>query len=202
MALCDFYALGDDLRQIFQYLFTETDVVAYESASQPEQPSMQFRSLAEIERAYSLGSYRAGSLQLWSPSVSTQPNINRQNILFPTRTFMHTVNGAGLMQFHLDGREGGIIYHTHFGHWNESGARQRCIYPADDCDWAALARLSRKIQHHIRQRLAVARLYTRPVLRQALEAVDAGDGLWWVSGGTVHADSGELLRATPRVLNE
>jgi len=192
--------MGDDLRRIFQYLFTETDVVAYGDSPQLEQLPVQFRSLTEIERAYSLGSYRAGSLQLWSPSVSAQPIIKRQDILFrTTRTFNYSVNGTGLMQFYLDGRQNRIIYHTHFGHWNESGARQRCVYPADDCDWGSLAKLSRKIQYHIRRRLAVASLYARPVLRQALEAVDAGDSLWWVNGKDINAGSQELVRATPRV---
>jgi hypothetical protein len=196
MAVCDFYALGEDLHQIFQYLFAETDVVAYELSSQPERSPAQFHSLAEIERAYSLGSYRAGYLQLWSPSTCAQPIIRRIDIKYPSPSFRYAVEGAGLIQFYLDGRKDGIVYHTHVGHWNEAGARQRSIHPADDCDWRALASLSRKIQYHIRRKLAVASLYARPVLRQALEAVDKGDGLWWSSGAVHRADSRDLLRVS------
>lgn len=196
MALCDFYALGDDLREIFQFLFAETDIVAYEIASQPELPIAKFHSLAEIESVYSLGSYRAGSLLLWSPSVCAQPIIRRVDLQYRVPTFRYDVEGVGLMQFYLDGRKDGIIYHTHFGHWNEAGARQRCIYPADDCDWKALAKLSRKIQYHIRRKLVVANFYTRPVLRQALEAVNRGDSLWWDGSAAHHADSPHLQRVS------
>jgi hypothetical protein len=198
MALCDFYALGDDLRQIFQYLFSETDIVAYELGSQPERSPAQFHSLAEIECAYSLGSYRAGHLQLWSPSASRQPIFQRVDIKYPSPTFRYAVEGAGLIQFYLDGRKDGIVYHTHLGRWNEAGARQRSIHPADDCDWRALARLFRKIQYHIRRKLAAASLYACPVLPQALEAVDGGDGLWGPSGTVYRADSRELLRVSSK----
>jgi hypothetical protein len=194
MAVCDFYALGDDLRQIFRYVFAETDIVAYELSSDPERPPRQFHSLTEIESAFLLGSYRAGHVQLWSPAASVPPVIRRVEIKYPTPTFRYAVEGAGLMQFYLDGKKDGIIYHTHFGHWNEAGARQRSIHPADDCDWPVLAKLSRKIQYHIRRKLAAATFYARPVLSQALEAVDGGDELWWTSGTAHRADSRELHR--------
>ncbi len=196
MALCDFYALGDDLRQIFQYLYAETDIVAYELSSEPERPLRQFHSLAEIESVFSLGRYRAGDLQLWSPTVSALPVMRRVEIKYPTPTFRYEVGGAGLMQLYLDGRKDGIIYHTHFGHWNEAGARERSIHPADDCDWRALAKLSRKIQYHIRKKLAAATFFARPVLRQALEEVDGGDELWWTSGTSHRADSREIRRVS------
>jgi hypothetical protein len=197
MAVCDFYALSDDLRQIFEFLFAETDIIAYDLSSQHEHLPVQFRSIAEIERVYSLGSYRAGHLQLWSPSASAPPILRRVEIKYPNPTFRYAVEGAGLMQFYLDGKKDGMIYHTHFGHWNEAGARERSIHPADDCDWRALLKLSRKIQYHIRRKLAAATLHSRPVLRQALEAVDRGDGLWGPGGIVHHADSREILRNLP-----
>jgi len=190
MAVCDFYALEDDLRRVFRFLYAETDIVVYEHSSQLEHAPRQFESLAEIESAYSLGTYRAGQLQLWSPTVSAPPIIRRVEITHPTPTYRYDVEGAGLMQLYLDGRQDGIIYHTHFGHWNEAGARQRSIHPADDCDWRALAKLSRKIQGQIRRKLAAAVFYKRPVLSQALQAVREGDGLWF--DRVHHADSPEI----------
>jgi hypothetical protein len=193
MAVCDFYALGDDLRQLFAFFYEETDVIAYELSSQVEAAPRQFRSVAEIESAYSLGTYRAAYLQLWSPSVSAEPVIRRVDIHKPTPTCRYTLGGAGLMQLYLDGIKDGIIWHTHFGHWNESGARQRSLYSADDCDWEGLAKLSRRIQGHIRKRLAVATLHSRPILNQAFDSVQRGTGLWF--SGVVHGlDSAEIRK--------
>ena len=58
--------------------------------------------------------------------------------------------GAGLIQLYLNGQREGVIYHTHYGHWSEAGARRRIIHSADDCDRETLAKLSGLIQRHIR----------------------------------------------------
>lgn len=191
MANLDFYALGDDLRSLFQFLYAETDVVVYESASEFDHDARRFASLAELEAVFSLGAYRAAYLQLWSPSVMARPIIERIELKVSRHSFRYAVRGAGLIQLYLDGGRDGVIYHTHYGHWDEAGARQRSIYPADDCDWRALAKLSGRIQRHIRNKLATAKLYARPVLHQAFNAVQQGHGLWF--GPAIHhADSADI----------
>ncbi len=196
MANLDFYALGDDLRGLFQFLYSETDVVVYELASEHDRAARRFASLAELERVFSLGAYRAGHLQLWSPSVMARPGIRRIELKVPGHSFRYAVEGAGLIQLYLDGSRDGIIYHTHYGHWNEAGARERSIHPADDCDWRALSKLSGRIQRHIRNKLAVAKLYARPILHHAFGAIQQGQGLWF--GPAIHhADSPDVRRVTP-----
>ena len=196
VANLDFYALGDDLRRLFQFLYAETDVVPYELGSKPEQDARQFASLQELEAAFSLGTYRAGYLQLWSPSVMARPVIRRVELKTPGHSFRYAVEGAGLIQLYLDGARDGIVYHTHYGHWNEAGAKERSIHPAKDCDWRALSKLSGRIQRHIRGKLAAAKLYARPVLHQAFSAVQQGQGLWW--GPNVHrADSPDIHKLAP-----
>jgi len=111
--------------------------------------------------------------------------IERIALTLPGHSFRHTVCGTGLMQLYLDGLKDGIIYHTHFGHWNEAGARERSIYPADDCDWKALAKLSGRIQRHIRGKLAGGKPYSRPILHQAFDAIHHGQRLWF--GPSTHA---------------
>lgn len=197
MAVCDFYALGGDLRRLFDFLFAETDVVAYELSSLPERDVRQFRSVAEIDDAFSLGAPRAGRLQLWSATVSKPPIVERVAIARPAPTSRYSVEGAGLIQLYLDGEHDGFIHHTHYGHWNEAGARARSVHPAGDCDWPALRRLSRRIQSHIKGTLAVATLHGRPVLADAGRAVHEGRTLWY--NGVGHGgDSPDLLPATPR----
>jgi hypothetical protein len=193
MANLDFYALRCDLRSLFEFLFAETDIVVFEMSSEFERDPRQFKALPELETVFTLGAYRSGHLQIWSPSVMARPVIRRIELKVPGHSFRYEVEGAGLMQLYLDGQRDGIIYHTHFGHWNEAGARQRSVHPADDCDWGALATLSGRIQRNIRGRLCAAKLYARPILHEAFSAVQNGLGLLF--GPTVHhADSKDIQR--------
>src|ERR1700744_6187013 len=126
MANLDFYALADDLRSLFQFLFAETDIVVYEMSSEPGHEARQFRSLVQLETVFELGKYRAGHLQLWSPSVMRQPVIRRIELNRASgHGFRYAIEGPGLIQLYLDGNRDGVIYHSHFGHWNEAGARER-----------------------------------------------------------------------------
>ena len=184
MANLDFYALGDDLRSLLRFVFAETDIVIYELASEFDRDARQFTSLTELETVFDLGGHKAGHLQLWSRSVMARPVIRRIDLKVPGHSFRYAVEGAGLIQLYLDGQRDGIIYHTHYGHWNEPGARQRSMHSADHCDWKALAKLSGLIQRHIRRRLAVAKLFARPVLHQAFTAVERGHALSF--GPAVH----------------
>ena len=177
MANLDFYALGDDLRDLIQFVFSE-DIVIYELSSQLDCEVRQFRSLPELESAFPLGTHPASHLQLWSPSIMAQPVIRRITFTgVPGYKFRFAVEGAGLLQLYLDGIREGIVYHSHFGLWNEAGARKRSLHPTDECDWPALRKLSGRIQRHIRGRLTAARLYSRPVLRHCFAAVQQGSGL-------------------------
>ena len=193
MANLDFYALGDDLRSLFRFLYAETDVVIDELASQFDHDVRQFASLAELEAVFNLDGDKASHLQLWSPTVMVSPVIRRIALKVPGHSFRYAVEGAGLIQLCPDGSRDGVICHTHYGHWNEAGARQRSMHSADDCNWQALAKLSGRIQRHIRGKLAAAKLHARPVLRQAFSAVEQGHGLKF--GAAVHhADSPDIHR--------
>lgn len=197
MANLDFYAVGDDLRDLVEYIFAETDIVMYELASEFDKEARQFRSLSEVEAVFHLGTYRAGDLQLWSPSVMERPVIRRIDLIrVPGHSFRYAVEGAGLIQLYLDGVQGGVVYHTHFGHWSEAGARKRSINSADDCDWRLLAKLSGRIQRYIQGR-AAARLHSCPILRQCFAEVQQGAGLQF-GPGIHHANSKGIVVQTAR----
>jgi hypothetical protein len=194
VANLDFYGLENDQRELFQFLFAETDIIIYELSSAYDREPRQFRSLAEVEAGIQLGGSRTEHLQLWSPSVMTAPVFRRIRLTgVPGHSFRVAVEGAGLIQLYLDGAHESVIHHSHYGHWNEAGARSRSIHSPDDCDWRALAKLSGRIQRHIRRSLAAAKLHARPVLRQAYSAVEMGSGLWF--GPEVYrAESTEIRR--------
>lgn len=185
MANLNFYATSDDQRDLIRFLFAETDVVIYELSSQFDHEAREFRSLSELEACFSLGDYRAAYLQLWSPAVMARPVFRRIELTnVPGHSFRYAVDGAGLIRLYLDGLKDGVLHHTHYGHWNEAGARERSTHSANDCDWGALKNLSGRIQRHIRGKLSVAKLHARPVLRNAFTALQAGVGLWF--GPEVH----------------
>ncbi len=89
MTNLDFYALGDDLRMLFRFLYAETDVVVYELVSEFDRDARRFESLAELEAVFSLGAYRAGYFQLWSPSVMVRPVIRRIELKVPGHSFRY-----------------------------------------------------------------------------------------------------------------
>jgi hypothetical protein len=186
MATLDFYALGDDARQLLEFLYSETDVVVYELGSRPNCDLRRFDSIAEVAEAYELGGYRTVHLTLWSPSVTAHPVIERIQVTKVSEPyFRYAIRGGGLIQLYLDGMREGAIHYSHFGHWNEAGARRRSTYPASDCNWPALRKLSGKIQRHIRSKLAAAKLRACPVLHQAFAMLQQGHGLWF-PGATIH----------------
>jgi hypothetical protein len=175
MANLDFYALADDARDLIDFLFRETDIVIYELASQFDKDARRFCSIDDLESSFRLGDHPAVYLQLSSRSVMRAPVFRRIELAEGTgHRFRYAVEGAGLIQLYLDGRDGLGI--SHFGHWNEAGARQRSMHSDDHCDWAALRRVSGRIQRYIRRR-AVAKLHSRPVLPGAFSALTQGSAL-------------------------
>jgi hypothetical protein len=180
MANLDFYATIDDQRDLLDFLFAETDIVVFEFSSLDNTPLRTFKSRVGLESAYPLGGWRSPLLQLWSPSIMEEPKARKIVMSgLPGSPYRYEPTGAGLIQLYLDGVKDETIYHSHFGHWNEAGARQRSMYEPDECDWKSLAKISGRIQRHIRGKLASAKLYARPVLKNAHSSLRNGMALWW-----------------------
>lgn len=111
MANLDFYALGDDLRSLFRFVYAETDVVIYELSSKFDCDARQFSSLAELEAAFNLDDHVTCCLQLWSPTIMVRPIIRRVELKIASHSFQYVVEGAGLLQLHLNGQRDGVVYH-------------------------------------------------------------------------------------------
>lgn len=199
MATLDFYAIGDDVHDIVRFIFAETDARIFESYSEPEAELREFRSYEELTSGCDLGAGRHpnGSvphLQLWSPSVMPDVVVRRISLRPPGPEYRYCISGAGLMQLYFGREENGIISGSHFGHWNEAGARARYVGDADAVDWRALARLGGRIGRRIRERMAVASVHGRPILPAAFEALVLGAVLRYGSY-LIPANSPEILRA-------
>jgi len=170
----DFYAIGEDLHELLSFIYTHTDIVAFDSYSDFDKEVRRFESVQQIEAVHRLGAHPAIHLQLWSPAVMINPIIRRIELTGSDQAFRYAVEGAGLMQLYPDGVKDGLIYHTHFGCWSEAGARKRSIHPADDCDWRELSKVFGRLHRQIRREMAAAKLGGRPVLTHAFAAVLEG----------------------------
>jgi len=180
VANLDFFAVGRDQEEIFEFLFESTDIRLFELASAPGTELREFKSLVDVQRSFELGSDPFGNgvvmtFQLWSPSVMSRLEVRKVK-LDPRHceghTFRHELEGGALMQLYLGGIHGRVITKSHFGHNSEVRAEKWGV--SAGANWKALGTVSRKIQYHIAKRLAVDRVPGRPVL--------AGAAALWNSG--------------------
>lgn len=179
----DFFAAEADQRAVLDFLFSSTDVRVFESYSEPGADLREFRSTDELAAAFPLGTDSHGNgkvvlLQLWSPSVMRELTI-RRFALKPEHcgghTFRHTIEGGGLMQLYLGGVCDRVVTLSHFGH--QSQVRAEAWGVDQGVNWEALKKVSNRIQHHIRKRLAAGKVPGCPVLPQALELARTGYAL-------------------------
>jgi len=182
MANLDFYAVKGDLQKLLAFLYGETDVIVFELSSEFDREIRQFKSLKELENVYEVGQMSKGQLhfQLWSVSVMKEPQPRRIELKVGGHSFRYSIEGAGLMQLYCGGLNENVIGHTHFGHWNEAGAKERCVSPTDDCNWEALKKVSGKIQRFIRGTSA-AKLYSRPILPDAFSSIKSGKKIGYLN---------------------
>jgi hypothetical protein len=179
MANLDFFAVREDMFALLSFIYSQTDCVVFESYSRYDTELRRFESVEQIDSAFPIGIDPHGNgaaitLQLHSPSVAATPHIKRISLKMPRHSFRYCVEGAGLMQLNLGGAYNKFISPSHFGHWNEAGARQRCIFPADEVNWSLHSSLSGKIQRHIKNHLSHAKVQSRYVLAHALSAIQSG----------------------------
>jgi hypothetical protein len=180
MANLDFFAARSDLKAVVDFLFQATDVRLFESYSRFGQELREFFTFGELDAAYNIGVDPQGNgtaalLQIWSASVMRRLDIERIP-LHPGKckghTFRYCIEGGGLIQLYLGGVHGRIVTKSHFGHNSERRAQVWGV--ADGVNWDGLKKLSNKIQYHIRNRLAVAKVPGRPVLPEAYSLAKAG----------------------------
>jgi hypothetical protein len=179
MANLNFFAVRDDMLALLSFVYSETDCVVFESYSRYDAELRQFASVQQLDAAYPVGSDPHGhghaiTLQLHSPSVAAAPHVKRISLSVPGHNFRYCVESAGLMQLYLGGACDGFISQSHFGHWNEAGARQRCLFPATEVNWVLHRSLSGRIQRHIKNRLSHTKVQARYVLAHAFSALQSG----------------------------
>lgn len=197
MAQLDFFALQSDVEDVLEFVFDQTDCRVFEAYSRPGHELREFSTLAELRSSDFLSiNHGRYFLRLLSRSVGVDPII-REFTLTKTGEFRQEINSPGVFQI-VEGNRvdavGGALRCSTFGHWNEAGAKQRSSYPDDQLeavDWKMLRRISGQIQRHIKNKLAVAKLRTWPILPAAFDALN--DSLtFWAGPGVVDRSSDHL----------
>ena len=184
MAQLGFYALRSDIELVLEFVFDQTDCRVFESYSRPGHELREFTSLDSLRESDFLESNHGRYfLRLVSRATNCDP-IVREFALTKTGQKRQEINGPGMFQINeghrLDTQENALNWST-FGHWNEAGAKQRSNYSDDQleaCDWKGMRRVSGQIQRHIKNKLAVAKIGTRPVLPGAFTNLDNSLTLW------------------------
>jgi hypothetical protein len=173
MASLKFFAAYDDFVALFAFLFEHTDARVFDLYSKYGEELSEYCSIEELKREYPFGTdpYGKGesiTLCLWSPSVMQEFPIRRITLNPKScggHTFRYTLEGGGLMQLYLGGTYEDIVTLSYFGHHSFEGARTWGIEAG--VEWSTLSKLSHKILYHLRRRIAVTKVDSRPVLPQA-----------------------------------
>src|SRR5258708_20977712 len=130
----------------------------------------------------------AVSLVLWSPTV--MPSYRIECIeLDPRRvkgdTHRYTIAGSGFVNLIAGGRHANVITRSRVGDISEQ--RARAYGNEAGVDWSALRKLSRKIEYHVRKRMAEAKTTARSILvlsgayalvNDGVELREAAGALW------------------------
>lgn len=174
----DFFATREDFVEIFDNLFSQTDVQVFETYSEADQELRRFRSTEEILSALPIGIDKYGNssanlLSLWSPSVIPEPEIRRINLSKSTgHTFRYRVHDVALMHLHLGGLFEKTITKSEFSHFSEKEASR--WEDTSHADWLAHRKLSNKIIYLIGRKLRVARVPFAAVLKGAMKMKEQG----------------------------
>jgi hypothetical protein len=75
--------------------------------------------------------------------------------------------------------ENGRIFNSTLSHWNEAGAKAKCIYPSDVVNWKKLRLISGQLSRQIKNKLAQTKIGAAPVLKGAVDQLSSGLSLWY-----------------------
>jgi hypothetical protein len=186
MPNCDFYAADTDFSEVLEFVFTRCECQVFESYSPFDTQLVEFGSASEVMLRYPVGKCGGTApsvlLSLVPPSgrglVATR-RIDLKPGSVPGASFRHTLDGWGMISLQLGGVGPKGLVHSHTNHNSEARARAWAhthpeLPPVEKWDWAEVAAISSRLNAHIRKRLAVSKLESRVVLREASKHLNSG----------------------------
>jgi len=173
----NFLADEKDKLAILEFIFNDTDLKIYDTASDLGQEVCEYKNIQDISSKFdlSLGGKSELTFQLWSPRHKGQPIFNKVALnpkYCEGHTFRYNTNGWGLIQLYFGGIKNNELSQSHLGHFNEKGALNREDITSingkvADWDWKEIQITSRKLKYQIHNKLAVRKIGSLGVLDAA-----------------------------------
>ena len=153
-----------------------------ESYSVPGKGLRRFKTLQEVLEVFDGASCLSVELMLYSPSMRGRYRISRIDLktkVFAATPWRETIEGWGLIQLSLRGVREGALPPSHTNHNTEARALKWApTYPDSppvaEWDFTEVTKVSRRINTHIRDTLAVARTGSRLILAGAQALLQSG----------------------------
>jgi hypothetical protein len=180
MPNCDFFAIGSDLEDVLNYVFTSGSFAVYESYSKPGTELRTFSSISQVAAAYPLGECTgtAPSVLLQLCANGTGTVAAARVALDPKRcngeTFRFRASGWGLIQLYLGGTGPKGIVPSHTNHFSETRALKLEpshpeLAPVSAWNWRGVEAASSQLNRFLRKR-ATTKVGSRPVLPNAAKS--------------------------------
>ena len=178
-----FYALPVDIGQIARFALDEAGCDIFERRSRPDCTLRKFGTAEEVVAAAE-DSNGGLSLSLYAPTMRGSFTIERiafQSDAVPGKSWAEQLSGWGLISVECTKPMGERLGPSSMNHNTEKRARTwEATYselpPVAVWDFAEVARISRRVNHHVRTRLAVRKVGSRVVLAAADEWERSGQG--------------------------
>lgn len=172
----DFYALGDDYRLVFDFIFAQPGWNLREMYSRLEQPIRVFTSTAEILAATDPDA-KAEHFALWSPQMGAAVEERRIDFDAATvakynATHRFEATGWGLIQLYTTRPTARGLGASHTNHNSEKRAQawepvaNQAVTP---WDFTEVKRISSRLNRYI-ARISTDKIGSRPILPAAHEA--------------------------------
>lgn len=197
MANLSFFALKEDFIKIFDFIFSETDIIVYEDYSRYNSEIRQFHNTEVLFKAYTIGQDLHGNrsivLALYSPSVMAKPIIDKIDL--GKGEFRYNIEGWPIIRLHLGGKYKNSVILSEFSHNSIERAKKWALSygnkmdKTSDTDWIGLQKLSNKIQYYIRKKLVVAKVAGHGILEEAYKSYQNGDKLKYLGDAPMEYDT-------------
>ena len=184
MAQLNFFAITSDIELVLEFVFEQTDCRVFEAYSRPGCELREFTNISQLRESDFLdANHGRYFLRALSRGVGIEP-IVKEFTLDKTGEKRQSIDAPAMFQVVQGGpaiTESNAIRSSTFSHWNEAGAKQRSVYTDDllnRTNWKHMRLVSGQTHRHIKNKLAVARLHSQPVL----------PGIFHALGDTLHLD--------------
>ena len=170
----DFFASGNDVINILDSIFNDTDLILYQLDSGDGLEIKSFQNTENVLKNYnSQKNLNSTHFQLWSPRFKGDLVIRKINLdpkYCKGHTFRYSTEGWGLIQLYFGGLRGDRLEKSHLGHQSEKRATtweetSKHLGPVNNWDWKEVESTARKLKYQIHNKMAVKKISSYGILK-------------------------------------